>query len=199
MDDDQIQKTALRATMKSAGSVSGKTRKTAASTNGGESSQGDGKGGQNEAKDNDWIPTQAVRKILQIRDQFNGQMSETCISQILYELNSIWRDIMRKENNAIKKRLTAQIQDLRRQIVTKQAFDKGELMNEISRTKKELAFANKKLYHNKVTAEGAGGQGGANQGNSAALTNEVENSMKLVETINNQKRALEMENEQLKT
>ena len=37
-------------------------------------------------------------------------------------------------------------------------------MNEISRTKKELAFANKKLYHNKVTAEGAGGQGGANQG-----------------------------------
>ena len=106
---------------------------------------------------------------------------------------------MRKENNAIKKRLTAQIQDLRRQIVTKQAFDKGELMNEISRTKKELAFANKKLYHNKVTAEGAGGQGGANQGNSAALTNEVENSMKLVETINNQKRALEMENEQLKT
>ena len=47
MDDDQIQKTALRATMKSVGgSVSGKSKKTAASTtNGGnESSQGDGKG-----------------------------------------------------------------------------------------------------------------------------------------------------------
>jgi len=58
-------------------------------------------------------------------------MSETCISQILYELNTIWREIMRKENTAIKKRLTAQIQDLRRQIVTKQAFDKGELMGEI--------------------------------------------------------------------
>ena len=72
-------------------------------------------------------------------------------------------------------------------------------MNEISRTKKELAFANKKLYHNKVTAEGAGGQGGNQGGNPAALTNEIENSMKLVETINNQKRALEMENEQLKT
>ena len=58
-------------------------------------------------KDNDWIPTQAVRAILQIRDQFEGKMSETCISQILYELNSIWRTIMRKENDAIKKRLTA--------------------------------------------------------------------------------------------
>ena len=46
-------------------------------------------------------------------------MSETCISQILYEINSIWRELMRKENNAIKKRLTAQIQDLKRQIVGK--------------------------------------------------------------------------------
>ena len=70
------------------------------------------KGSANDAaskakKDNDWIPTQAVRAILQIRDQFDGKMSETCISQILYELNSIWRQIMRKENDAIKKRLTA--------------------------------------------------------------------------------------------
>ena len=60
-------------------------------------------------KDNDWIPTEAVRSILKIRDDFKGNMSETCISQILYELNSIWRNIMRKENEAIKKRLTAQI------------------------------------------------------------------------------------------
>ena len=58
-------------------------------------------------KDNDWIPTEAVRSILKIRDDFKGNMSETCISQILYELNSIWRNIMRKENEAIKKRLTA--------------------------------------------------------------------------------------------
>ena len=69
-----------------------------------------------------------MRAILKIKDQFDGKMSETCISQILYELNSIWRGIMRKENDAIKKRLTAQIQDLRRQVVTKNAFDKGELM-----------------------------------------------------------------------
>ena len=72
-------------------------------------------------------------------------MSETCISQILYEINLIWRELMRKENNAIKKRLTAQIQDLKRQIVGKQAYDKEELMSEIQRTKKELAFTKKKL------------------------------------------------------
>ena len=90
------------------------SRKTAASTNANDSVQGGPQGGKKEAKNNDWIPTQAVRAILQIKEKFNGQMSETCVSQILYDLNTIWREIMRKENNAIKKRLTAQIQDLRR-------------------------------------------------------------------------------------
>jgi hypothetical protein len=36
---------------------------------------------------------------------------------------------------------------LRRQVVTKQAYDKGELMQEISRTKKQLTFANKQLVN----------------------------------------------------
>ena len=134
--------------MKPAGSVSSKTRGSVK----GESAQG----GPKDAKNNDWIPTEAVRAILKIKEQFNSQMSETCVSQILYALNSIWREIMRKENNAIKKRMTAQVQDLRRQVVTKQAFDKTELMSEISRTKKELAFANKKLYQKRVQQEGAG-------------------------------------------
>ena len=105
---------------------------------------------------------------------------------------------MRKENNAIKKRLTMQIQDLRRQIVTKQAFDKGELMQEIQRTKKELAFANKQLYNKRVQKEGAG-PSQSTQGNPQAFSNELENSMKLVETISNQKKMLETENEELKS
>lgn len=91
---------------------------------------------------------------------------------------------MRKENTAIKKRLTSQIMDLKRQIVTKQAFDKGELIDEIQRIKKELAFANKQLYNKRVNAEGAG-----NAANAANANNntELDNSMKLVETITLQK------------
>lgn len=57
--------------------------------------------------ENDWIPTEAVRVIMKIKDQFDGKMTETAISQILYELNSIWRKIMRTETDAIKSRLTA--------------------------------------------------------------------------------------------
>ena len=72
-------------------------------------------------------------------------------------------------------------------------------MDEIQRTKKELAFANKKLYHKKIQAEGAGGQ--TNQGagdQNSGFVAELENSMKLVETINDQKKMLETENEELK-
>lgn len=37
-------------------------------------------GGAKAIKNNDWIPTQAVHAILKIKEQFNGVMSETCIS-----------------------------------------------------------------------------------------------------------------------
>jgi hypothetical protein len=47
---------------------------------------------------------------------------------------------MRKENDALKKKYTLQIQDLRRQLVTKKAFDEDESQREISRLKKELHF-----------------------------------------------------------
>jgi len=60
-------------------------------------------------RDNDWIPTEAVRAIAGIKEEEKGVMSEKCVSKILYELNTIWRNIMRKENEAIKKRLTTQI------------------------------------------------------------------------------------------
>ena len=54
------------------------------------------------AKNNDWIPSEAVRAILKIKERYKGEMTETAISQILYELNSIWRKLMRNENEAIK-------------------------------------------------------------------------------------------------
>ena len=99
---------------------------------------------------------------------------------------------MRKENEAIKKRLTAQIQDLRRQVVTKNAFDKGELMQEISRTKKELAFAHKTIHNKKAQADSSANQSTTNP-------DEIHQSMRLVETIGIQKKVLEDENEELKS
>lgn len=32
-------------------------------------------------------------------------MTETAVSQILYQLNAIWRQIMRQETEAVRKRL----------------------------------------------------------------------------------------------
>ena len=67
-----------------------------------------------DADANEWIPTEAVKKIKEIQTTFDGKMTETCVSQLLYEFNVIWRNIMRKENDAIKRKFTLQVQDLRR-------------------------------------------------------------------------------------
>ena len=51
----------------------------------------------------------AVKKIKDLQKQFDGKMTETCISQILYEFNLIWRNIMRNENAAVKRKFTLQV------------------------------------------------------------------------------------------
>lgn len=50
---------------------------------------------------------------------------------------------MRKEADATKKHFTAMVQDLRRQLVTKRAYDEEEAHKEITRLKKELHFLQK--------------------------------------------------------
>ena len=76
----------MRKALKPAGSVSlgsiesKKTASTIGAAANASTMGGEGKGGANAQKNNDWIPTQAVRAILQIKETFNGLMSETCIS-----------------------------------------------------------------------------------------------------------------------
>ena len=65
-------------------------------------------------------------------------------------------------------------------------------MQEISRTKKELAFAHKTIHNKKAEAD-------ASANNQNTYPDEIANSMKLVETIGIQKKVLEDENEELKS
>lgn len=132
---------------------------------------------------------------MKIKDKFDSKLSEVAVSQILYELNNIWRSIMRQEQESLKKRLTAQIQDLRRQVVTRQAYDKGELIQEISRTKKQLTFANKQ-----ARSRGTLGGGKENiQTSSGYDQDEIERSIRMVETMGIQKSQLEAQNTELRS
>lgn len=45
---------------------------------------------------------------------------------------------MRKETDAIKRKFTQQVQDLRRQLVTKKAFDEEDAHKEITRLRREI-------------------------------------------------------------
>lgn len=66
-------------------------------------------------------------------------------------------------------------------------------MQEISRTKKELAFAHKTIHNKKVLADT-----NSNSQN-VGYHDDIQNSMKLVETIGIQKKVLESENDELKS
>ena len=87
---------------------------------------------------------------------------------------------MRKENEAIKTKYTLQVQDLRRQLVTKKAFDEDESQRDISRLKKEIQFLNMQIYNNKLTKALAGNYSNQNlnqntsQGNSEKVKRELE-------------------------
>lgn len=88
---------------------------------------------------------------------------------------------MRKENEAIKTKYTLQVQDLRRQLVTKKAFDEDESQRDISRLKKEIQFLNMQIYNNKRTKALQGGyskenlnQQNTSQGNSSQVKRELE-------------------------
>lgn len=98
MDDSSITAKANSTKTKAKGKEDKKLNKSAS-----------GATGNKQKINNDWIPTEAVRSLLALQERYKGQLNETCVSQILYQLNTIWRNIMRKENDAIKKRLNAQI------------------------------------------------------------------------------------------
>lgn len=68
-------------------------------------------------------------------------------------------------------------------------------MGEISRTKKELAFAHKQLHNTRSTNMGSD-DGKALQDN---YNSEIERSIKVVETIGIQKKVLEEENDELRS
>lgn len=80
-----------------------------------------------------------MQALLKIKEKYEDKLTEVAVSQILYELNTIWRTIMRKEVDAVRSKLTDQIQDLKRQLVTKDAYDKSELMQECTRQKRMLS------------------------------------------------------------
>lgn len=70
MEEDEIQNAALSKSLKVVGLGGGGSKQKSQKSPDKESDQGGPK--KKEVKNNDWIPTQAVRAILQIRDKFEG-------------------------------------------------------------------------------------------------------------------------------
>lgn len=64
-------------------------------------------------------------------------------------------------------------------------------MNEISRTRKELNFANKKLDARAKVGSGAPGKENVSTADGGVMAEDIQRSMRLVETIGIQKKVVE--------
>lgn len=84
--------------------------------------------------------------------------------------------------------------------MTKQAYDKGELMQEITELRRQLNFANKQLHNSNRVGSKKEEKGSIEQSTLAGtldgFTNEdVIRSFKMCENLQNEKRMLEEQNE----
>lgn len=81
--------------------------------------------------------------------------------------------------------------------MTKKAFDEDEAQREISRLKKELAFVNKQMYNQKRAAFSAQGRESRDRVNQPP--SESDNQLKVAQAMQEQRRVLESENENLRS
>jgi single-stranded DNA-specific DHH superfamily exonuclease len=83
--------------------------------------------------------------------------------------------------------------------VAKQAFDKGELMQEISRTKKQLNFAERRLHDkSRPGSNAAGKENSADYSTNLTGGDDAERSIRLAEQLDAKNKALQTENEDLR-
>ena len=148
--------------------------------------------------DNNWIPTKAVEALTAVQKKHKGVLNERAVSEILSQLNMVWRNIMRQEVEAQKTKMSQQIQDLRRQIVTKNAYDKGELIQEITRTKHQLSLAEKKLHNQKRVGGGNAGKENVQDSTQIISPEDAERSIRLAAQMEEKVRQVTLQNETLK-
>ena len=103
---------------------------------------------------------------------------------------------MRKESDAVKRKYSQQVQDLRRQLVTKRAFDEEEAHKEITRLKKELQFLQKNnaAANKKKNASLTGADYPSTTNDKQTKENTAANAFKRPDTAANKGEAYELKN-----
>lgn len=90
-----------------------------------------------------WVPEEAFKFAHEFRLKYQGELTDTLIEKLLFELNKIWSQREQRLIQRIKANCAAEISSLRRQLAYNPRYDEQQAQSTISRLKKELKQAYK--------------------------------------------------------
>lgn len=105
----------------------------------------------NNRKDsNNWIPLEAYECAMDFRNNYNLDMTDIEIEQLLHSLNKIWQNKLKQEVNNVKAKYQAEIKSLRSKLGTKMPFDEFNIRKQNELLKSNLRTTRDNLRDNIV-------------------------------------------------
>ena len=98
--------------------------------------------------ENNWIPLEAYECAMEFKNKYNLDMTNIEIEQLLYALNKIWQQKLKKEINNVKAKYQTEIKDLRAKLDTKMPFDEFKIRKENEILKSNLISTRDNLRDN---------------------------------------------------
>lgn len=90
-----------------------------------------------------WVPSEAFKFAHEFRVRYNGQLTDTLIEHLLFELNKIWSKREDRVLGSVKGKYSSEAEFLRRKMANSPTLDLHQARTEIDRLKKELKNAYK--------------------------------------------------------
>lgn len=84
---------------------------------------------------NNWVPSEAINIAKEISDDYNLNLNELIINELLHKLNCLWKDREIKQINRITSKYQKEVLDLRRKLNNKDPSEIIYLKNEIKSLK----------------------------------------------------------------
>lgn len=131
------------------------------------------------------IPTDTLTLALDLRAKYGTELTPNLISRLLYELNKVWRGREKKVITRVQSNCSREIHDLKRRQQMKEPLDDVMVKRKIARLEEDLKRSRKEInrlaIENKSKIRGDVG------------TDNVKNSLKLMNEFQLEKKRLEEE------
>lgn len=88
-----------------------------------------------------WVPRDAFKFIQEFRKQYNGELTDTLIEKLLFELNRIWSKREQQRIDRLRSQYSHEVLKLQRKLTQSNSYSEVAAKTEINRLKHDLKVA----------------------------------------------------------